>query len=344
MRKHTSCAASVMKISYLKLNSMFVINFEATIGDTRFRRLHSVEIEHSIKKIGKRARLKLPTTARLERQGELISEVEVAKQFRTGDAVTIRCGYDGDLRTEFVGYVRRIKPTVPLEIECEDAGYLLRRKNLQAAFRGVTLAQLLETILLGTGISIVNTVPEINFRTFAFRNVNAAQALEKLRKQYGLTMYFTGPESMIVGLASETDGTKVKYTIGRNVIEHNLEWESEEDVQLKIKAVAVSQDNTFTEERVGDPDGDLRTIYLYNLSPGANLRERAEQELVKYKYSGYRGSLTGFLRPSCEVGNTVQLKDELFENRDGDYLVEATKLTLNDRGGRRKVTLGLKLD
>lgn len=328
----------------MKLNSMFVINFEATIGDTRFKRLHSVEIEHDIKQLGKRARLKLPTTARLERQGELISEVEVAKQFVTGNPVEIRCGYDGDLRTEFVGYVRRIKPTVPLEIECEDAGYTLRRKSLQKAFRDVTLAQLLEFILADTGVTIVNTVPVINFRTFAFRNVNAAQALEKLRKEYGLTMYFTGLTTIVVGLASETDGTIVKYTIGRNVIDHDLEWESEEDVSLKIKAIAVAQDNTKTEKTVGDEDGDLRTIFLYNLKPGENLAERAQQELLKYKYSGYRGSLTGFLRPSCEVGNTVRLVDETFENRDGDYLVDKTKLTLNDRGGRRKVTLGLKLD
>jgi hypothetical protein len=215
---------------------------------------------------------------------------------------------------------------------------------LQKAFRNVTLSRLLEFILADTGIRIVNTVPEINFRTFAFRSVNAAQALEKLRKEYGLTMYFTGLTTMVVGLASETDGTVVKYTIGRNVIDHDLEWESEEDVSLKIKAVAVSKNNTFTEKTVGDEDGDLRTIFLYNLEDGENLKERAEQELLKYKYSGYRGSLTGFLQPSCEVGNTVELKDEVFENRDGSYLVEATTMTLSDRGGRRKVTLGLKLD
>jgi hypothetical protein len=324
---------------------MFVIGVEASIGGKRFKRVHEVEITHSLKQLGKRAVVKIPASARLTRLGELVSEVETAKAFRVGDLAVIWMGYDGQLREEFRGYVRRIRPTVPLEIELEDETFKLRRKQLQKAWHQVTLRQLLDYILEGTGIALANTstVPEINFQPFAFRSVNGAQALEKLRSDYGLTMYFSEPGRLVVGLASETDGTVVKYTIGRNVIEHDLEWVDEDDTQIKIKAVLVNKDNTFTEKIIGDEDGEQRTIFLYNIAPG-ELEERAKQEALKYKYRGYKGSLTGFLRPAAEVGNTVRLRDETFENNEGDYLVDEVVTSLSDSGGRRKVTLGLKLN
>lgn len=324
---------------------MYVIGFEAEIGGKKFSRLHEVQIEDSIKKLGKSARLRLPATARLERAGELVSEVEVAKVFTVGDPVVIRFGYDGDLVEEFRGYVKRISPTVPLEIECEDEVYNLRRKALKKSFKSIKLNQLLTYILADTNVELVNEVPDIQFRKFVFkRNVNAAHALEKIRKDYGLTIYFRDFGKLVVGLASETDGTVVKYTIGQNVIKHSLEWEDEENVKLKVKAVSVSKDNKFTTKEVGDEDGEQRTLYFYNLEPGADLKQRAEQEILKYKYSGYRGSLDGFLIPVCRVGNTVRLKDETFDNKEGDYLVESVKTTLSDRGGRRTVKIGLKLD
>jgi len=39
----------------------------------------------------------------------------------------------------------------------------------------------------------------------------------------------------------------------------------------------------------------------------------------------------------------MRLTDENYENTEGDYLVEKTKVTLSQSGGRRKITLGLKI-
>lgn len=323
---------------------MFVINMEAEIGGRRFRRVNSVEIVTNMKKLGSSAILRLPTTARLERQGELISEVETAKTFQVGDAVVIRMGYDGDLVEEFRGYVRKIQPTTPLVIECEDEVYNLKRKRLQSSFRDVDLETLINHIIADTPIELINKPPIITFRTFCFRNVNAAQALEKLAKDYGLTIYFRAPGELAVSLASESDGTVVKYTIGQNVIDHSLEWTDESDKRLRVKAISVSRDNVFTEKTVGDPDGEQRTVYFYNLAPGEDIGQRAEQEMLKYRFTGYQGSLEGFLLPVCRVGNTIRLKDENFDNPEGDYLVESVRTLLSTRGGRRKVKLGLKLN
>jgi prophage tail gpP-like protein len=321
---------------------MYVVGIEVTIGGKRFERIHAVEIEESIDMVGKTCVLQVPTTARLERV-DYVTEVETAKEFHTGDEVVVRMGYDGQLVEEFRGFVRRIAPGTPLELECEDLVYVLNRKRLQQAFRNTTLEGLLAFILADTGIELATEVPAINFTIFSFQNVTAAAALKKLAGDYGLRIYFSSYGQLVVGLASTTDGTVVTYVYGRNVIKHSLEWVDEDDVQLKVKAVSVSRDNVFTKEEVGDPEGEVRTIFFYDLADGEDLGERALQELTKYKYSGYRGKLTGFLMPICRIGNTVRYRDDNFANREGDYLVESVKTNLSTSGGRRSVTLGLKL-
>lgn len=322
---------------------MYVVGIQVEIGGRRFERVHSVEIEESIHELGKRCTLKLPTTARLERAGELGSEVETAKEFQPGDEVVIGMGYNGNLVEEFRGFVRRISPAIPLVVECEDLIYKLNRKRLQHGFRKVQLKDIIAYVIGGTGIELATEPPRINFRIFTLKNVTATKALQKLASDYGLRIYFSSYGQLVVGLASTTDGTVVKYITGRNVIKHDLEWEDEDDVQLKVKVVSISKDNVFTKTEVGDPDGQVRTVYFYDLAEGENLEERALQELKRYKYSGYRGSLTAFLQPVCRVGNTCRFRDENFANREGDYLVEEVKTTLSPSGGRRKVTLGLKL-
>lgn len=323
---------------------MFVLSANITIRGKQFRRVHEVEIESDRQVLEDRAVIKLPTTARLERQGQFISEVETAKTFSVGDPVLIQLGYDGALVTEFAGYVRRIKPTVPLEIECEDSMYVLKRKNVQKSWRSVTLKEVLGFLLDDTGFTLLANVPEITFAPFYLRNVSAARALQQLKDKYGLTIYFTTPTELFVGIATDNDGQAVKYRIGENVIENNLEWaEEEEYVKLKIKVVYVRPDNTLVEKEVGDPEGEQRTVFLYDLPNGVDLERRAREELIKYSYAGYRGDITTFLIPVARVGNVARIENALFADQDGDYLIDKVTTTFGQGGGRRKITIGIKV-
>lgn len=326
---------------------MFVLNADIQViterGTVRFTRVNEVEIESSAKVLEDTAVVRIPTTARLERQGEFVSEVETAKQFKVGDQIDIRLGYDGDLRREFFGYISKVKPGTPLEIECVDATWLLRRKNLKASFKAVTLKSLLEFILKDTGIQLKGDVPGVNFTHFTLRNVTAASALQKLKDDYGLTLYLKNFNELHVGLSSYTDNTVVKYGFGENVIEHDLEWMSEDDTRLKVKAVHIRRDNTKVEKEYGDADGELRTLYFYNLEAGADLETMALQEVRKYKYTGYKGGLTTFLLPNVEVGNVARLSDKQYQERDGDYLVDKVTTTFGTEGARRKIELGIKV-
>lgn len=322
----------------------FEINARVTIGQKVFKRVNKVEITSDREVLEDVATIMVPATARLEREGEFVSEVETRKEFSPGDEVVIELGYNGQLREEFRGYVRRIHPTIPVKVECEDAIYTLRRKTLKASFQNISLKELLEYILGGSGISIDGEVPEVNFTAYYLKNVSAARALQKLKETYGLVIYFPTLTTLFVGLAEENDGTVVKYSFGENVIDNNLEWTDEEDVLLKIKAIHVKPDNTTVEKEFGDEDGELRTVYYYDIENEAQLRQRAEEELKRMKYSGYRGSLTTFLLPNVQVGNVARLVDNQFAEREGDYLVKKVETTVDGGGARRKVEVGIKVD
>lgn len=326
-----------------KLKGMFVLGAEITIGGIRFKRVNSVEIESDMRRLEDVATIKIPTTALLTKTGDFATEVETAKTFAVGDEVIIKKGYDGDLREEFHGYVSKIRPNTPLEIECVDATWLLRRINLQKGFQNVTLRELLDFILSGTGITLEGEPPTINFKQFYFRNVSAAKALQKLKDEYGLVMYFKSFKKLFVGISSDNDGATVKYRFGQNVIDQNLEWESEEDVKMSVKAINIRKDNTKVEKEVGDAEGEKRTIFLYDLQNESDLERLALEELKKYRFTGYKGSFKTFLLPVCRVGNVADIVDPNFPERGGKYLIEKITVSYGEGGGRRKVTPGLKV-
>ncbi|MCA0234954.1 MAG: hypothetical protein LCH81_01075 [Bacteroidetes bacterium] len=322
---------------------MYVLGAEIEIGGKKFTRVNMVEVESSAKVIEDTATIKMPTTARLERQGKFITEVDTARVFKVGDPVVIRLGYNGELREEFRGFVSKIKPSTPLEIECIDATWTLRRKNLKASFKKTTLKNLLNFILKDTGVSLKGNVPGVNFTEFYFKNVTAATALQKLKDDYGLTVYLKNFNELHVGLSSYTDGMVVKYGISENVIDNDLEWVNEDDTRIKVKAVHIRPNNTKVEKAVGDLDGETRTLFFYDLDDPKQLETMALQELAKYKYSGYKGGFNTFLLPVVQVGNVARIRDIHFEERGGDYLVDKVTTTFGTDGARRKIELGIKV-
>lgn len=317
------------------------LDIEITIAGKTFRRVNEVEIVNTVDALEDRARIVIPTTARLERAGEFITEVETAKTFAPGDEVLIKAGYNGELYEEFRGFVRRIQPNIPVVVECEDETYLLRRKRISGSWKNALLIQIIREVLSGTGVSLVGEIPTIRFQAFYVRDTTPARVLQRLREEYGLTIYFKGWKELVVSLSDQADGTTVKYETGLNVIDTDLEWIDEQDIDLEIKAVLIKPDNTQVEKKVGIPGGELRTIYLYDIAEDS-LETRAKEELRKYTYSGYRGSFQGFLLPRVERGNVVSFTDSNFQERAGNYFVEEVKTTISTSGGRRAIKIGIR--
>ena len=95
---------------------------------------------------------------------------------------------------------------------------------------------------------------------------------------------------------------------------------------------------------VGSRDGEIRTLYFYNVESESKLKELGKQELRKFMYTGYSGTFTTFGLPSVRHGDEVKIKDSKMPERDGGYLVKGVKKNFGVDGFRQEISLHLKLD
>jgi len=326
----------------------YTMGCRISIGKYTFLRCNEVVIEKSTALVQDTARIKLPLTAVLPVKNVPVTTIELAKTLKIGDKVNITLAYNEVYnKTEFVGYVKRINPGMPLEIECEDAIWLLRRKNIKKSWAQVTLKQVLEEIVSGTGIELSGNIPEMILKPYGLKDIDGAFALQKIADEYGLKVYLKPDGKLWAGLSYTENSGKVNYCINgeeSNVITANeLKWRSKDDVKIKVKGVNIRKDNTRTEVELGDENGSLRTLFFYNVQSKKELENLAKQELNKLKFDGYEGKITTFLIPEALPGMTANLTDEIFTDRSGSYYIESVKTTFGTSGARREVELGIKL-
>ena len=321
---------------------MKTLTADIQIGAYTFNHVNEVKVEKSVDTLGSTASIKIPTTAYLVSQGEKTTAVETARQFKPGDFVTIKLGYDGDNQEEFFGFVRRINLTTPIEIECEDWVYMLKKRKYLKSWKKTTLLDVLKFIVTGTGIELNANIPTVEFVNFQL-DTNGADALQKIKDEYGLTVYFHKGE-LYAGLAYAIERGRVKYRLRYNVIEDNdLKWRRAEDVELNVKAICIKKDNTKIEAEVGDKDGEKRTLFFYDVQSVKQLETLAKEELQKYKYDGYEGKITTFLQPFADIAYVAEIDDPVYSERGGNYWVHTVEVTYGTGGARRVVHLGIKI-
>ncbi|HAX15710.1 MAG: late control protein [Leeuwenhoekiella sp.] len=325
---------------------MFILDANIRIGDFLFPQVNGVKITKSVDLLSDTAEVKLPMSALFGNRELGYTRKQLEGEIKAGDKVSITLAYLGVFeKEEFVGYVRWIKPNVPtITIECEDAIYLVRQKTINKNFKATTLKKVLQEIVAGTGVELAGDIPDVNFDKFILKNVNGAEALEKIREEYGLYLFIDDAGLLYAGLRQTKNiGESVSYDLYRNVVKHDLKFRRAEDVRIALKVVGVQKDNTKVTVVVGDLTGEQRTIYRYNVSDKEVLKKLGEAELSELKYTGYEGTITGFLVPYATRGMTVNITDENYPERAGSYFVPKVTTTFGTSGARREVELGSKV-
>jgi len=317
---------------------MYTLTCNVAIGNYRFRQVNYVEINSSSKTIGDTAIIRLP------RLGSRIKDV-----IKTGDPVIIRLGYAGVYEgDEFTGYVSRVKPNIPFEIECEDSLFWFKRTNISQTWRNTTLKEVVSVLAQetndknGTSIKLNGDIPDIGFDKFRLNNVSAAKALRKIKDEYGLSVYFRG-DNLHAGLAYTESLGEVNHSMAYNVIKSDLAYRNPEDRKVKVKAIGIAKDNSRVEVETGDANGELRTLFFYNLIDRSKLKVLAEEEIKKKKAGRFDGNFTTFLVPYARHGMTTNLVDPDHGGRVGRYYIDAVKTTFGSSGARRVVEPGLLL-
>ncbi len=300
---------------------MFVVNSYIQIGDYEFNYCVDVEIETSIESLTDTCRITLPRKFEWNMQQIALGNDPILKRKMP---VIVKAGYDGNLQTEFIGYVKEIKSGVPVTIQCEDSMFLLKQSGTEVTKgynKSTTLSEILGDIL-PAGIEF--KAVDVSLGMPRFNKLTPARVLEELKSRYGIYSYFRIIENRPIlysGLAYWTDHRgEAEFEFGRTIIDHsNLFYKREEDVRIRVKAIGINKNNSRDKIEVGDPDGELRTVHYHDVDK-ATLKLRAEQDLARFKYTGYSGNFLTFGEPSVQKGDIASLVGNKY-NPDGKYLI-----------------------
>ncbi len=321
---------------------MFILEGKAKIGDYTFNAVHDIEITKSVEDMGDTAIIKLPTRFKVKQNGE---QKYTETAIKVGDPVTITLGYEGKYSgVEFTGYVKKINPKIPLEIHCEDAIWLLRRKSIKKTWEKTTMKEILHEVVKDTPVQLADRIPSIQLDKWIIQNANGAQVLESLKKDLLMSIFITDEGKLYCGLQQLTNiGQTVVYDLNFNLVENNLEFKSKEDRKIKIKYTYIDKENKRQSIEVGDPDGEQREYHTSVISDMKKLEEMAKAEIEKLKYDGFDGDVTSFLIPYATRGMKAKFIDSEHPNREGNYFIKKVVTTFGTGGARRKVTIGNRL-
>lgn len=332
---------------------MFALTHEITIAGRRLTGVNEVEIKRGISSLVGTAKIKVPSTAVVKKTDGSRLNVLTAQAIKRGDFVTIDLGYNGKLFREFTGFVSRVNLTQPVEIECEDAAFQLREKTIAKIYGGkkksVTLGAVLSDIVAGTGITVDTGGLEVKIEklilaTDSGGTVSRLEALQHVIDRYGLVGYFDTGQNLFVGLRQGKRKGTVKLKIGWNTIKDDeLKYHNKDEQKVKITAIYVDKLGKRTEVKLGDKDGEARTIFLTDVSDPKQIEKLALNELEKYKFNGFAGKITAFLQPFAEPGSIIQLSDPQYSSRNGNYYCDGVEISFGESGARRKIEIGAKV-
>ncbi|MGA0556527.1 hypothetical protein ACO2Q8_07750 [Larkinella sp. VNQ87] len=344
MKSLFSSVAFLLALTAATASPMFRMDYEIEIGNVALKGVESVTVESSTESLLDRCTITVPGMVRNK-------PYQIEGKIKRGDAVTVKLGYDGKLNTEFVGYLRAIYPNSPMKLEVEDAIYLTRRDIKDKAFQKTTAVDVLKYVVSELNrqlpgnqqFKVVTDVDGLQFDKFTIVRSNGFEVLEKLRSETGLAIYARGNELHCHLKYTEKTG-QVTYDFSKNIEEStDLQYVRKEDTKVLVKVVGRTKKGANVEVEVGEKGGDVRTFQRPTISDKATLETIAKEELKKLSFDGYKGSLRGWLLPICSTGYTAKILDPDYKEREGSYYVNSVKTEFSSSGGRRTVTLGIKL-
>lgn len=289
------------------------------------------------------ATISLPAIAMLKKNADSsYQNVETGLQFKEGLKVEIACGYNGDNKTRFKGFIRRINATIPLEIECEGYSYQLRKKHgFNKSYKaGTKLKTLLTDLIEGTSITLSSSIPDVTIDCpFNFPMAKGTEVLDWLKEKMLMTSYFNGPE-LYVGLRYADLKQTIKLRLGWNVIKDN-ELKFNERTEFTEVRITYKQNDGKTQST---PAGkNVKQVKMEIRVDEASMKMIADDQKKQLANRGYEGALTTFLVPFAEPGMAAGITDKKYPKREGKYFIEAVEGEYSSGGGRQKITLGATL-
>jgi len=316
---------------------MYTLDFEVKIGEFYLGMVDSITIHKSVELLADTCEIVLPA-ARLNKA------LEVEEQIKRGDEVSVSIGYkEVGIKEEFKGYLQRISTDGgSIKLFCEDDLFQFRKDLPNEELKKISLSDLLSKVIKGIGKNYkVDCSYTWVYDKFVIRDATGYDVLKKVQEECGADIYLKDGV-LHIHPPGEVIGKERFYDFAVNIEEAELSFKRAEDKKVKVVVKAIMPDGKVKEIEVGSTGGEKVEVKCH-ASDTASMKARGEAEVKRRTFDGYDGSITTWLIPECNPGDTASIHDGDYTYKDGTYFVRSVTTEFSEGGGKRKVELGYRL-
>lgn len=316
---------------------MYTLDFEVKIGEFYLGMVDSITIHKSVELLADTCEIVLPA-ARLNKA------LEVEEQIKRGDEVSVSIGYkEVGIKEEFKGYLQRISTDGgSIKLFCEDDLFQFRKDLPNEELKKISLSDLLSKVVKGIGKNYkIDCSYTWVYDKFVIRDATGYDVLKKVQEECGADIYLKDGV-LHIHPPGEVVGKERFYDFAVNIEEAELSFKRAEDKKVKVVVKAIMPDGKVKEIEVGSTGGEKVEVKCH-ASDTASMKARGEAEVKRRTFDGYDGSITTWLIPECNPGDTASIHDGDYTYKDGTYFVRSVTTDFSEGGGKRKVELGYRL-
>jgi hypothetical protein len=271
--------------------------------------------------------------------------LRLENKIKRGSEVLIQFGYDGDLKTEFKGWVREvISNDSSLKIYCEDDIFLFRKSVRDAELKSASLQKVLQYVVDQIDPEFeINCTYEVNYEKFTIYNATGYDVLKKLQEETNFNIDFNRKEKKlnIYPPYIESEG-KVFYSMQKNISGSSLEFKNKDDFNLEVTVESTDVSGKVTKIERGTTGGDKVSIKVGSMDK-PSMEKIAEAALTRRAKPSYEGTFEAWLIPFVKPAMSAQIKDEDYPDKTAFYYVASVRTAISSNGGTRTITPTLKL-
>ena len=316
---------------------MYTLDFEVKIGEFYLGMVDSITIHKSVELLADTCEIVLPA-ARLNKA------LEIEEHIKRGDEVSVSIGYkEVGIKEEFKGYLQRISTDgESIKLFCEDDLFQFRKDLPNEELKKISLSDLLSKVVKGIGKNYkIDCSYTWVYDKFVIRDATGYDVLKKVQEECGADIYLKDGV-LHIHPPGEVVGKERFYDFAVNIEEAELSFKRAEDKKVKVVVKAIMPDGKVKEIEVGSTGGEKVEVKCH-ASDTASMKARGEAEVKRRTFDGYDGSITTWLIPECNPGDTASIHDGDYTYKDGTYFVRSVTTDFSEGGGKRKVELGYRL-
>ncbi len=261
-----------------------------------------------------------------------------------GDVVTIRLGYDNDLRQEFKGYIKDITiNSGQIQIQCEDALFLFRKGVKDKFFQSASIKDIAQYLISEVDASYrLDCDYDLTYEKFTIHQASAYDVLKKLQDSKAHIFFDVANKTLHIHQPYVYRSGKVAYSMQVNIEQSNLEYDNVLDKKVEVTVESTDRQGNVRKYTTGTTGGDKINIKAGTLSE-ESIKQLAENTLKEATEPKYKGSFDTWLIPYVGPGYSAQIQDEDYPDKKAWYYVKSVTTNISGSGCKRTVVPSIKL-